>query len=217
MIVITGASDGLGKELATVFKEAGKTVVNVSRTQNDAVENIICDLSSADSVEQAAAHIIDRNEPLELLINCAGVMSVEPITEISADEIKKIFAVNIEGPMLLTSRLAEKITVDDGDIVNIASTVGTKAYESQAAYGSSKWAMRGFSHNLQLEFKNSSVRVLSVCVGGMNTKMGEKIGNKMTDPENWMDANDIALMIKSFIDVPKLIEVSEITINRKAR
>lgn len=215
MIVITGASDGLGKELARIFRDSGKTVINLSRSPSEFAENIICDLTDQESIESAAKTLLSRVEPLEALINCAGVISIESLNEMKATEIEKVFRVNVMGPMLLTSRLIDRITKDHGDIINIASTVGTKAYEKQAAYGASKWATRGFSQNLQLEFKGKPVRVISVCVGGFVSGLTTKIGMPVTDPENWMKPGDIALCIKQLLELPKNMEVSEIIINRK--
>ncbi|MGB4966954.1 MAG: SDR family oxidoreductase [Candidatus Saccharimonadales bacterium] len=215
MIVITGASDGLGKALADVFRASGKRVVNLSRSENPHTENIPCDLTNDASIEQAAQATLAISEPLELLVNCAGVISLENLNEVKSTEVKRVFQVNIMGPMVLTSRLADRLKIDNGDVVNIASTVGTKAYEKQAAYGASKWAMRGFSQNLQLEFKDTGVRVLSVCVGGFVSGLTAKVGQPVADPENWMKPEDVAQCVKQLVELPKNMEVSEIVINRK--
>jgi NADP-dependent 3-hydroxy acid dehydrogenase YdfG len=143
-------------------------------------------------------------------------MSLEPLDKITAGEIERVFRTNVMGAMQLTSGLIENIKAANGDIVNVSSTVGTKAYENQAAYGASKWAMRGFSQNLQLELKNSGVRVVSFCVGGFRSKIGEKVGKPLTDPENWMDSKGVALFMQQILDLPKSMEVSEIIINRKS-
>lgn len=216
MIVITGASDGLGKELARQFKAEDKTVINLSRSENPDVENIRLDLSDADSVQIAATALLARPEPIEVLINCAGVLSFEPVDSIHAEEIARVFGVNIMGAMQLTSLLIDRIKQDEGDIVNVASTTGTRAYENQAAYGASKWAMRGFSQNLQLELKGTKVRVVSFCVGGFNSQLAQKAGDEpITEPEKWMDPADIALAIRQMLALPKKMEISEVIINRK--
>ncbi len=216
MIVITGASDGLGLELARQFKADGKTVLNLSRTENKEVENILLDLTDHKSVQKAAVDVLMRQEPLEVLINCAGVMSLEPLNAINPEEITRVFGVNIIGAIQLTSLLIDRIKHDGGDIVNVASTVGKKAYENQAAYGSSKWAMRGFSQNLQLELKNTNVRVVSFCVGGFNSRIAEKAGDEpITLTDNWLDTKDIALVMRQMLYLPKKMEISEVVINRK--
>lgn len=216
MIVITGASDGLGREVAKVYKQAGKTVVNISRRDCEyASINLLYNLREGDQIELAAKEIEAMSEPLEAIVNCAAVMSIEPLGKVTEDEIKRVMSTNVKSAILLVSNLAERIEKDGTDIVNVASTVGTKGYVSQAAYGASKWAMRGFSQNLQAEFKGKRSRAISFCVGGMRTNMGEKVGIEMKDPDNWMDPSAIAVFMKQILDLPKNAEVSEIVINRK--
>jgi len=216
MIIITGASDGLGLELAKIYKEAGKKVINVSRRNSDfADENLLTDLLLEKEIEKTVEQILAIQEPIEVLINCAGVMSLEPLDNISASEVDRTFGVNVRAAMLLVSGLAERLKQDRADIINVASTVGLKAYPDQAAYGASKWAMRGFSQNLQVELKDTN-RVISLCVGGFNSDIAKKVtGKDIPDPENWMNPSDIATFVKQIIDLPKSMEVSEIIINRK--
>ena len=216
MIVITGASDGLGLQLARVFKEVGKKVVNISRTESEyADENLLTDLRDPDAIVSTAQKINDMDEPIEALINCAGVMSLEKVENISASEIERVFDINIEAPILLTSRLIAKMRKDKSDIINVSSTVGTRAHYDNTVYGSTKWAMRGFSQNLQLELKDTN-RVVSFCIGGFKSKIAEKLtGEPLKDPENWMDPEDVAGFVKNIVDLPKNMEVAEIIINRK--
>jgi NADP-dependent 3-hydroxy acid dehydrogenase YdfG len=110
----------------------------------------------------------------------------------------------------------DRIKKDGADIVNVSSSVGTKAYESQTAYGASKWAMRGFSANLQLELKKTPCRVISFCPGGFISNLVKNFnGQEIDDPQNWMSARDVAKCIKQILELPKNMEVSEIILNRK--
>lgn len=217
MIVITGASDGLGFALAKLYNVAGKTVINVSRRPSKyAHHNLLHDLREGAEIEAAANEILAIEEPLEAIINCAGVMSVQPLGTVTEDEIKRVMATNVKAPIMLVSCLIERIKQDNADVVNVSSTVGTKAYEDQAVYGASKWALRGFSANLQLELKDTSSRVISFCVGGFNSKILEKLtGQPLKNPEQWMDPADVARFMKQTLDLPKNMEVSEIVLNRR--
>lgn len=217
MIIITGASDGLGLQVAKVYKETGKRVVNISRRESESTtDNVLADLSNETEVKEAVNKVLAINEPIEALINCAGVMSLEKVDAITAEEVNRTFAINIKAPILLVSGFAPRLKQDGSDIVNVASTVGLKAYPDQAAYGASKWAMRGFSQNLQVELKDTN-RVISFCVGGFKSDIAKKItGEDLPDPENWMNPEDIAVFMKQILDLPKSMEVSEIVINRKA-
>jgi short-subunit dehydrogenase len=218
MIVITGASDGLGKELTKLFKAAGKTVVNVSRRESEYADtNLLHDLREGSEIEKAAKEILELPETLEVLINCAGVYASQPLGTITEDEIKRTMATNVKAPIMLVSGLIERIKKDGTDIVNVSSVAGTRAIANEAVYSASKWALRGFSANLQLELKDYPSRVISFCPGGFATKIFEKAtGNDKTkDGSVWMPASEVALCIKQLLDLPKNMEASEIIINRK--
>ncbi len=218
MIVITGASDGLGHQLAKLYKESGKTVVNVSRRECEHADvNLLHNLREGPEIEKAAEGVAAIDEPLEAIVNCAGVMSIQPLGEITEDEIKRVMSTNVKSAILLVSNLADRIKRDGTDIINVSSTVGLKGYVDQAVYGASKWAMRGFSANLQVELKDTPCRVISFCVGGFNSDIAKKVtGKDIADPENWMNPADIAKYMKQTLELPKSMEVSEIVINRKA-
>jgi NADP-dependent 3-hydroxy acid dehydrogenase YdfG len=217
MIVITGASDGLGKALAKLYKDAGKTVVNVSRTASEhADHNILRNLREGDEIKAAATEIEAIDEQLEAIVNCAGVLSIQSLGQIAEDEIKRVMATNVKSQILLVSELINRIKKDKTDIVNVSSTVGTKGYAEQAVYGASKWAVRGFSANLQAEFKDLPNRVISFCPGGFESRIFQKAtGAENQDFTHWMDPKDVALCLKQILDLPKNMEVSEIIINRK--
>ena len=217
MIVITGASDGLGQELALLYKNRGERVISLSRRQPaDDIDHIKVDLTLPSQIEQAASAILAIDEPLQALINCAGVMSIAPIGDLEPIELDRVFKTNVLSAMQLTSLLIERIKRDHGDIVNVSSTVGTKSYPDQAAYGASKWAMRGFSANLQLELKGSASRVISFCPGGFVSEIFKKAtGKELQNVNEWMDPTDVAGFMLAILDLPKNMEVSEVIINRK--
>lgn len=218
MIVITGASDGLGLQLAKLYKESGKKVVNISRRPSKYADiNIELSLQEGPQIQEAADRINELDDKLEAIIHNAGVLSFQPLGQITEEEVKRLMSTNVKSQILLTSFLAEKIKKDGTDIVCVSSTVGTKAYVDQAVYGASKWAVRGFARNLQEEFKNSPNRVISFCPGGFKSDIAKKItGNDLENPAEWMNPEDIALFMKQILDLPKNVEVSEVIINRKA-
>ena len=219
MIVITGASDGLGRELAKLYKEDGEKVVNISRSKCEfATINILHDLREGSEIEKSAKEVASIDEPLDAIVNCAGVLTVQPLGEITEDEIKRIMSTNVKAPLLLVSNLIEKIRRDGTDIVNVSSTVGTKGYVDQAVYGASKWAVRGLSANLQTELKDTNSRVISFCPGGFKTKLFEKATgvDNTEDGSQWMDVKDVAGFIKQILELPKNMEVSEVIVNRKS-
>ena len=121
--------------------------------------------------------------------------------------------------MFLTSKLLERLKRDEADIVNIGATIALKSgYEQQMVYSTTKWALRGFTQNLQSELKNSNCRVIDFILGGFNSNLHQKVtGKSIIDPQNWMDPTEIAKYLLQILDLPKNMEVSEVILNRKNR
>lgn len=219
MIVITGASDGLGQALAKLYQQGGKTVVNISRRESKHADiNLLHDLTVGSEIIQAANEVLKIDEPLEIFINNAGVYSNQPLGQITEDEIKRSMASNVKAPILLISTLIDRIKSDKTDIAIIVSSIADKASKGEAVYGASKWALRGFTKNLQLEFKNLPNRVISFSPGGFQSKLFVKATqeDKTKDESTWMKTEDVAKCLKQLLDLPETMDVSEITVNRKA-
>lgn len=218
MIIITGASDGLGKELAKLYQTQGTGVVNISRRECEfAKVNILADLTRVEDINRAAKQISEMSDKVIALINCIGVWGEESIEEMSEAETDILLQTNIKAPMLLISRLINRIKDDKSDVVNVISTASLKGNKDHMAYAASKWGERGFTEALRSELKDTESRVISFYPGGMKTKFFEKnLGEDITeDGTYWMEPADVAKCLKQLLDLPKNIEVSEITLNRK--
>ncbi len=219
MIVITGASDGLGLQLAKLFKQDGSIVVNVSRTSSEVADyNILHNLREGTGIEEASKEILAIDEPLEALVNCAGVFSAQPLGEITEDEIKRVMSSNVKPAILLVSNLFERIKHDGTDIVNVSSIAGEKAFPDKIVYGASKYALSGFSADLQTELKDTKCRVITVSPGSFDTEIVSKaVVDDYADKNQRMPTAEIARIIKCTIDLPKSMEVSKLLINRKSQ
>jgi len=217
-IILTGASDGLGKEFAQVCLKNHIKIIALCRTKpNYECEWIKVDLTDEESMTNVCNMIKERYSKFDALINCAGVPGVQKLEEITYDCLDNVMKINSIAPMFMTSQLIGLIKENEADIINVGSTIGTKqGYPNQLAYTTSKWALRGTSYNLQLELKKYKSRVIELNVGGMNTRMHTKCtGIEIQNPDEWMNPKDIAKLMLDILQLPKNIEVSEITINRK--
>ncbi len=215
MIVITGASDGLGIEVAKLYKEAGKQVVNLSRRECEYADVNICgSLSEGDGIISAAKQVLQLDGKLEAIVNCIGVFSKQGFGNLEEDEIKRLMSTNVKAPMLLISELMERVLTDETDIVNVLSTAAVDAKANEPLYSASKWAARGMTDSLQKKLWNTKSRVVSFSPGGMSTDFFEKV-NVEIPRDDFMDPAEIAKAIKFTLDLPKNIEVSNIVLNRK--
>ncbi len=215
MIVITGASSGIGAELARLYQEDDKKVVNISRHEAEfANVNILKDLREGLEIQTAAQAVKDIDDSLEAVINCVGVDTEQALGEINEDEIKRLMASNVKAPMLFISELIDRIKQDSSDILNVVSKAGTQGSGDTLLYATSKWAERGFTLSLQQALKSTPCRVISFCPGGIKTDLFKKAGAEV-EVDNWMDPTAIAQFIKQILELPKNMEVSEVLINRK--
>lgn len=216
MIVITGASSGVGLELAKIYQDAGEKVVNISRRDSKYADvNILKDLREGPSIIEAAAAVCDIEKPIKTIVNCVGVFSDEQLGSITEDEIKRVMSSNVKAPILFISELLDRIKQDQSDILNVVSIIGTIPGAHAPVYATSKWAERGFTLSLQELLKDTPSRVISFCPGGIKTDIFDKVGANVK-VDDWMDPKAIALFIKQILDLPKNIEVSEVVIRRKA-
>ena len=222
-VIILGASDGLGKAIAGLCTKENIKVINISRTPCDIKEvvNIPCDLSNQEDIDNAIAIITKEHSDFNAIINCAAIVALEKINNITYSKFEKAFKVNTIAPLYFMSALYDTLVSNEADILNIGTTASAPiraGFNDQLAYTTTKYGLRGGSYNFGLELKSTKSRVIHVNLGGMNTKMHEKdYGLKVEDPDAWMNPADIADVVLYLLNLPKQIEISEITINRKGR
>jgi NAD(P)-dependent dehydrogenase (short-subunit alcohol dehydrogenase family) len=220
-IILIGGSDGLGKAFAQICLNKGIQVVNLSRTPCpvEGVINIKCDLSLESEIENAAKEIRSTHPNFDAVVNCAAIVAMAPINKISYQKFDNAWRVNTIAPLYLLSLLFDDIKRNEADILQVGTTADLKeGFENQLAYTATKYGLRGGTYNIGMELKNTKSRVLYAHVGGMNTRMHEKdYGLKIEDPSAWMPPEDVAGLLLHLLELPKQMEISEITINRKGR
>ncbi|MCL1929941.1 SDR family NAD(P)-dependent oxidoreductase [Candidatus Saccharibacteria bacterium] len=219
MYYITGASgDGLGFELAKRLVEAGLPVIDLSPSapSDDRIGHIDLDLANEESVEYAVGEIKNRGEKIAALINCAGVMtSFSGLDNQRRGEIERVFKINVEGPIYLTSLLLDKLLTDEADVINVASTMATRGVANEQVYSPSKWAVRGHTKCLQEFFKGKPSRAICFMPGGFQSKLFEKAGRDIADFDQYIPLADVADLFFNVVTSPKTYELSEVIANRK--
>ena len=215
--LLTGGSDGLGKEFALLCLAKDIEIVCIDRVKPDYnCHYIQTDLVNEKEIENAANIIKDKYNCFDALVNCAGVTSLQSANEITYSEIQRVHGINLLAPIYLTSQLFDTIKANEADILNVGSTAGTKPYLKHIVYGSAKQALRNFSQNLQLELKDTKCRVIQCNPGGFKSKIYEKFTGQEAEMTGFMNPKDIAAIMLYTLELPKSVEISEILISRKA-
>ncbi len=213
--IITGASSGLGHEIASSLLDKGIEVINLSRTKSKLpVVNIETDLTKNRDIQNAVKIINENHKDADLLILCAGVLHLHNAGENPVDEIDSDFAVNITGSIKLTEGIIELIKKSKGDIVITGSTSSFVSHGGNSVYVAAKHAVLGYIKSLQAEFKKQDVRIIGFHPGGFQSQLHIKAGTGFKQ-EDLMDPRYLASLLVSILELPRNMEVSEIIINRK--
>ena len=197
-IILTGASGGIGSELAKLLCKAGAILVMVERGEEQVAQLksefgeghtvIQADISSDDDRKT----IVDTCEKLEqgvdVLINVAGIGQFDLFEEMSQEKVAQIININLTSTILLTqSLLPLSQKQNKAQIINIGSTFGSVGYPGYTIYCTSKFGIKGFSEALRRELSDTQVSVQyfapraaktsinNSCVDAMNNELGSKM------------------------------------------
>jgi len=182
--LVTGASSGIGAEIARVFADAGATMIVTGRSgarlsaiaEETAAEAIEADLSTVDGCEELAREALALHSPIDILVNSAGVALVGPVLDCSNEDWDITMAVNLRAPFLLARALAPPmIAAGGGKIINISSQTGVIALADHAAYATSKGGLNALTKSLMVELAPHGIQVNAICPTVILTEMGREI------------------------------------------
>ncbi|EGR2555061.1 SDR family oxidoreductase [Vibrio sp. Vb2133] len=179
LIVITGASSGIGEAIARHFSEQGHALLllarRVERLEALNLPNTLCekvDVTDKASFEAAIEKAESLYGPVDALVNNAGVMLLGQIDTQEASEWKRMFDVNVIGLLNgMQSVLAPMKARNSGTIINISSIAGKKTFPDHAAYCGTKFAVHAISENVREEVASSNVRVTTIAPGAVETEL----------------------------------------------
>ena len=192
--VITGASKGLGREMAEALAAAGAKVVLVARNEallTEVVRGIrarggTADSMQADVTDEAAAVEVDQfaREAFgvcDILINNAGINNRKPIEEMSFDEWHEIIEVNLTGPFLMSRGLVPGMKAQNwGRIINMTSIMSHVSLPNRTGYSTTKAGLLGFTKALALELAPHNITVNGISPGPFATEMNRPL---IEDPD----------------------------------
>jgi short-subunit dehydrogenase len=183
VVLITGASAGIGRCLAIDFAKLGADVVGCGRNKDrlEQAQNelraigpssrmIPCDVGDREQVQKMVAEVLNAFGRIDILINNAGIGMRKPFAETSLDTIEEIMRTNYLGMVYCThAALPSMIAQGGGHIVNISSVAGKIGTVNLSGYCASKFAMNGFSESLYYESKPLGIHVSVICPGPVRT------------------------------------------------
>jgi NAD(P)-dependent dehydrogenase (short-subunit alcohol dehydrogenase family) len=178
VVLVTGASSGIGLACATYLAGRGYRVYGTSRragaAQEGSVAMLVADVTDDRSVEQAVAAVLDREGRLDIVVNNAGMGIAGPVENTSIEEAKRQIEVNFFGAFRVCRAVLPAMRSQrSGYIVNIGSIGGLIAIPYQALYSASKFALEGLSESLRMEVRPFGVKVVVIEPGDHKTAITE--------------------------------------------
>ncbi|MGZ9128332.1 MAG: SDR family NAD(P)-dependent oxidoreductase [Candidatus Binatia bacterium] len=182
-VVISGASRGLGLELARQFAYEGANLILLARDEDSLLRSaselgalgarvtpIVCDITRSSDVQKSVESIVRQTGGIDVLINNAGIIQVGPFENMTVDDYEQSMQVHFRGPLYLIQRVVPMMQAARfGRIVNIASIGGKVAVPHLLPYVASKFALVGLSEGLRAELLKDGIYVTTVMPGLMRT------------------------------------------------
>lgn len=181
VVLITGASMGIGEALARAYVAAGARVVLAARSeerlhqvaaslpQGQALA-VRADISDRRQLPELLDRALQRFGKIDVLVNNAGVGMIANVDQMDPVQFQQLFLLNVYAPIFLVQAVLPQMKFRrEGQIINISSVVGHVALPGMAAYSASKFALRAFTDALRLELKPYNIHVMGVYPGRVKT------------------------------------------------
>lgn len=190
--LITGASKGIGAEIAAVFAEAGADIVALGRDEADLAATakvvrahgrrcltLVAEMASPTEPVAACERALADWGTIDILVNSAGMANVAPAVDFSTEDWDRMMAVNLRAPFLTARTLAPGMIAQRwGKVINISSQTGVIALDDHAAYAASKGGLNALTKSLCAEWARHNVQVNAICPTVVMTPMGKKVWGK---------------------------------------
>ena len=222
-ILITGASRGIGRAIASKLAAPdltlllhGRDTVALAETCKAVEKNcagvvkLIHDLAT----EQGAAGLISQvgSDPINVLINNAGIAVVKPFREVTPDEWKQTLGVNVTAPFLLMQHFVGRMP-PGSSIVNILSVAAKTGFANWSAYCMSKFALEGLSQSIREELRDRCVRVINIYPAATSTEIWDGVAGDWSR-KKMISAEQVADAVAFAIAQPSDVLVENITLGK---
>jgi len=179
-VLITGAGKGIGRTTAQLMAQRGARVIALSRAADDLKtlnEETGCETLCADLADASAALEAARAaQPVDLLVNCAGTVELQPFLDTTVEAFDRTIAVNLRAALIVSQQCARSMIERGvkGAIVNVSSVAAQIGFPFHAAYCASKSGVDGLTRVMAIELGEHGIRVNAVNPTVTMTPMGEK-------------------------------------------
>ena len=231
VVIITGASSGLGEATARRLAKKGAKLMLAARRKerlDKLVSEIeqdggtakyqVTDVSDRSGVEALARATTQAYGRIDVLVNNAGLMPLSPLAETKVEEWEKMVDVNLKGVLYnIAAVMPTMLQQESGHIINISSVAGHKVFSTGAVYCATKFAVKALSEGIRLE-SDGKIRSTNISPGAVDTELPNTISHDETAKNVGqlygvaIDADAIARAISYAIEQPADVDVNEMII-----
>ncbi|WP_334333441.1 SDR family oxidoreductase [Companilactobacillus sp. HBUAS59544] len=235
VVVIMGASSGIGAATAKLLASQGKKVTIAARRMNrlkeiqkDYPENIFAveaDVTKKDEVQNVIDKTVEKFGRVDVLFNNAGIMPVNNLDQLAHDEWENMLNINVKGVLNgIAAALPVMKKQQSGHVISTSSVLGYEVLPGYAAYSGTKYAVRAIMEGLRQEEHQNNIKTTIIAPGSVKTELFDSINNDevrnglkdaMKQPGSEMMAlnpDEIAQAVAFVIDTPKNMAVNEMVI-----
>ncbi|KGM45465.1 SDR family NAD(P)-dependent oxidoreductase [Neobacillus niacini] len=224
--IVTGASRGIGKEIAVKLAEQGMKLAligssaQISETADElkrkGFSNILpiqADVSKEEDLQQVVKKTIEEYGHVDMLVNNAGIGFFKLTEDVTLEEWKKVFEVNVQGVFLATKAVLPHMKErKSGTIITISSDVARYTIPNGAAYTATKYAVQGFSGSVAQEVREYGIRVGTINPGMVDTYFAES-KQGLPEKHDWLKVEDVANAVVYMASAPKYMLIDEIVLH----
>ncbi len=222
VVIISGASRGIGKATALLLALQGATVVAVSRSGLELSDlthktrglSIVADIADAEEAEHVVAETLRYYGRLDIIICNAGVGSFAKLEQLSAEEWDRMFDTNVKGTFLLCKAAVPHFKAQKkGHIVGIASDVSKRTFAHGTAYGASKYAQDALLASLRKEVRAHGVKVSTIYPGLVDTYFNDTTPGSAEAEKTHLRPADVAQAVRYVLEAPAHVVIDELMLH----
>lgn len=187
--LITGASSGIGRAAAIAFARDGASVVAIGRNSSalnelaaeaddldGTISTHLADVTQVSQIDRLVADVVEKMGQIDILVNCAGIIHNGTISDTTLEDWDKMMEINVRSIFYLMQRCVPYLEMTKGNIVNVSSVTGTRAFPGVLAYCVSKAALDQLTRCSSLELAPKGIRVNAVNPGVVVTNLHKRGG-----------------------------------------
>ena len=222
VVIVSGASRGIGKAIALLLALQGATVVAVARSEQELSDlthktrglSIVADIADEEDAQHVVAETLRHYGRLDILVCNAGVGSFAELEQFSAEEWDRVFDTNVKGTFLLCKAAVPHFKAQKrGHIVGIASDVAKRTFAHGTVYGASKYAQDALLASLRKEVRPHGIKVSTIYPGLVDTYFNDTTPGSIEAEKTHLRPADVAQAVRYVLEAPAHVVVDELMLH----